>query len=35
MLLDANRNIKIVDFGLSNTYANVEDAGAVNGAKKE
>jgi hypothetical protein len=28
MLLDSNNNIKIVDFGLSNTYFNVEDAGA-------
>lgn len=27
MLLDANNNIKIVDFGLSNTYSNIEDAG--------
>lgn len=28
MLLDANNNIKIVDFGLSNTYSNIADAGA-------
>ena len=35
MLLDANRNIKIVDFGLSNTYADVEDAGMKTGFKKE
>lgn len=28
MLLDSNNNIKIVDFGLSNTYFNVQDAGA-------
>lgn len=28
MLLDSNNNIKIVDFGLSNTYSNIEDAGA-------
>ena len=33
MLLDANNNIKIVDFGLSNTYSNVADAGAVAGAE--
>lgn len=29
MLLDSNKNIKIVDFGLSNTYSNVADAGAI------
>jgi len=28
MLLDSNNNIKIVDFGLSNTYSNISDAGA-------
>lgn len=28
MLLDSNNNIKIVDFGLSNTYSNIENAGA-------
>jgi serine/threonine protein kinase len=31
MLLDSNNNIKIVDFGLSNTYENIADAGAENG----
>ena len=37
MLLDSNNNIKIVDFGLSNTYENIADAGAENGqnVKKE
>ena len=28
MLLDANNNIKIVDFGLSNTYDDINDAGS-------
>jgi 5'-AMP-activated protein kinase catalytic alpha subunit len=37
MLLDSNKNIKIVDFGLSNTYSNIADAGATDGEgqKKE
>ena len=37
MLLDSNNNIKIVDFGLSNTYENIADAGAGDGEnmKKE
>ncbi len=33
MLLDSNHNIKIVDFGLSNTYSNVADAGAADDAE--
>lgn len=28
MLLDCKNNIKIVDFGLSNTYDNIDDAGS-------
>ena len=28
MLLDSKNNIKIVDFGLSNTYNNIDDAGS-------
>ena len=28
MLLDSKNNIKIVDFGLSNTYDNIDDAGS-------
>lgn len=34
MLLDSKNNIKIVDFGLSNTYDNIDDAG-TNSIKKE
>ena len=35
--MDSNNNIKIVDFGLSNTYSNIADAGAEDGesTKKE
>ena len=33
MLLDSKNNIKIVDFGLSNTYDNIDDAG-TNSIKK-
>ena len=28
MLLDSKNNIKIVDFGLSNTYDDINDAGS-------
>jgi hypothetical protein len=35
MLLDSNNNIKIVDFGLSNTYSNIADAGAENSENAE
>ncbi len=30
MLLDANNNIKIVDFGLSNTYSKLENLNSPN-----